>query len=134
MANTYKLVDENGLAYFYSKLNIPTNADINTLINNALDAYKQQVVTVASTLPATGVEGILYMIPDSNDATKFSTYVWEESDTPGTYEFKELASASVTVDLTNYYTKTEVDGLLSAKLNAADLVPLTNAEIDQIMG
>ena len=37
------------------------------------------------------------------------------------------------IDLSNYYTKTEVDTLLSAKLNAADLVPLTNAEIDQIM-
>ena len=133
---TTKYLDGVGLKYFHDNY-VLTSAQITTMINDALSQYKQDIVTVVSALPTTGQkEGILYMVPDATDATKFDTFVWEVTDdttTPPTYGFGQAGSGNVSIDLSNYYTKSEVDGLLSAKLNAADLVPLTNAEIDQIM-
>ena len=111
------------------------------IINNLSDdevitAYKQDVYTVVSTLPAQGVEGIGYLVPIQGENLKYNVYVWEivdDTTTPPTYGFGQAGSGNVSIDLSNYYTKSEIDGLLSAKLSATDLVPLTNAEIDAIM-
>lgn len=147
-----KYVDGSGLAYFYTTYCL-TEAQINTLITTQLNAYKQDIVTVTSALPSTGTEGILYMIPNATDGTKFDTYVWEITDnttTPPTYGWKPQSKAQLTVDLSNYYTKSETDSeiasaitvsvasgaikaALDTKLNTTDLVPLTNAEIDALM-
>ena len=149
---TTKYVDGTGLAYFYSTYCL-TEAQVNTLISTQLNAYKQDIVTVASTLPASGTEGILYLIPNATDGTKFDTYVWEITDnttTPPTYGWKAQSEAHLTVDLSNYYTKSEttseiasaittsvasgaIKTALDAKLNASDLVPLSNDEIDALM-
>ena len=149
---TTKYVDGTGLAYFYTTYCL-TETQVNALINTQLNDYKQNVVTVVSTLPASGTEGILYMVPNATDGTKFDTYVWEITDdttNPVTYGYKALSEAHVAVDLSNYYTKSETDSTISAaivtsiasgaiktaldaKLNVTDLVPLTNAEIDALM-
>lgn len=149
---TTKYVDGGGLAYFYTTYCL-TEAQVNALITTQLNTYKQDIVTVASTLPASGTEGILYLIPNATDGTKFDTYVWEITDnttTPPTYGWKAQSEAHLSVDLSNYYTKSETDSTISsaivtsiasgaiktaldAKINAADLVPLTNAEIDALM-
>ena len=149
---TTKYVDGGGLAYFYTTYCL-TEAQVNTLISTQLNAYKQDIVTVTSALPASGTEGILYLIPNATDGTKFDTYVWEITDnttTPPTYGWKAQSEAHLSVDLSNYYTKSETNSeiasaiitsvasgaiktALDAKINAADLVPLTNAEIDALM-
>ena len=149
---TTKYVDGGGLAYFYTTYCL-TEAQVNTLISTQLNAYKQDIVTVTSALPSTGTEGILYLIPNATDGTKFDTYVWEITDnttTPPTYGWKAQSEAHLTVDLSNYYTKSEtnseiasaittsvasgaIKSALDAKLNASDLVPLSNAEIDALM-
>ena len=132
---TTKYVDGSGLRYFRDTYCL-TTTQINTLIQTAFAQYKQDVYTVVSTLPAQGVEGIGYLVPVQGQNLKYDVYVWEivdDTTTPPTYGFGQAGSGNVSIDLSNYYTKSEVDGLLSAKLNATDLVPLTNAEIDQIM-
>lgn len=149
---TTKYVDGGGLAYFYTTYCL-TEAQVNTLISTQLNAYKQDIVTVTSALPASGTEGILYLIPNATDGTKFDTYVWEITDdttTPPTYGWKAQSEAHLSVDLSNYYTKSEtaseissaiitsvasgaIKTALDAKINASDLVPLTNAEIDALM-
>lgn len=162
---TTKYVDGSGLAYFYSTYCL-TEAQVNTLISTQLNAYKQDIVTVTSALPASGTEGILYMVPNQTDGTKFDTYVWEITDnttTPPTYGWKPQSKAQLTVDLSNYYTKSETDSeiasaiaaaaptssitqngtntvtsgaiwsALEGKISTTDLVPLTNAEIDALM-
>ena len=132
---TTKYVDGPGLRYFRDTYCLSAT-QINTLIQAAFSQYKQDVFTVVSALPQSGQqEGIMYLVP-TNDPTKLDGYVWEVVDdttTPPTYGWKHPVQGQAQIDLSNYYTKTEVDSLLSAKLNAADLVPLTNAEIDQIM-
>ena len=132
---TTAYVDGPGLRHFRDTYCL-TEAQVNTLINTAITAYKQDVYTVVSTLPAQGVEGIGYLVPVQGQNLKYDVYTWEitdDSTTPPTYGFVQAGGGNVSVDLSNYYTKTEVDGLLSAKLNATDLVPLTNAEIDALM-
>lgn len=190
---TTKYLDGTGLRYFRDTY-VLTTTQVNALIQTALSQFKQDVFTVVSALPQTGNEGIAYMIPSATDNTKYDVYVWEITDdttTPPTYGWKPLSQVDISADLTNYYTKTEVDGLLTGKassthihgnitndgklgtasravvtdangaidvssvtatelgyvsgvtssiqtqlnekLNSADLVALTNAEIDQIM-
>ena len=132
---TTKYLDGTGLRYFRDTY-VLTETQVNTLIQSAFAQYKQDVFTVVSALPQTGQqEGIMYLVP-TNDPTKLDGYIWEivdDTTTPPTYGWKHPVQGQAQIDLSNYYTKTEVDTLLSAKLNAADLVPLTNAEIDQIM-
>ena len=132
---TTKYVDGPGLRYFRDTYCLSAT-QINTLIQAAFSQYKQDVFTVVSALPQSGQqEGIMYLVP-TNDPTKLDGYIWEivdDTTTPPTYGWKHPVQGQAQIDLSNYYTKTEVDSLLSAKLNAADLVPLTNAEIDQIM-
>ena len=162
---TTKYVDGSGLAYFYSTYCL-TEAQVNTLITTQLNTYKQNVVTVVPSLPASGTEGILYMVPNQTDGTKFDTYVWEITDdttNPVTYGYVPQNEATITVDLSNYYTKSETDSeiasaiaaaaptssitqngtnavtsgaiysALAGKVSTSDLVPLTNAEIDALM-
>ena len=77
---TTKYLDGAGLKYFHDTY-VLTSSQITTMINNALSQYKQDIVTVVSALPTTGQkEGILYMVPDATDATKFDTFVWEITD------------------------------------------------------
>lgn len=191
---TTKYLDGTGLRYFRDTY-VLTTTQVNALIQAAFAQYKQDVFTVVSALPVTGQqEGIMYLVPDSNNPTKLDGYVWEITDnttTPPTYGWKQPVHGQAQIDLSNYYTKTEVDTLLTgkassthvhgnitndgklgtasravvtdangavdvssvtatelgyvsgvtssiqtqlnAKLNSADLVALTNAEIDQIM-
>ena len=191
---TTKYVDGPGLRYFRDTYCL-TTTQVNTLIQAAFAQYKQDVFTVVSALPQTGQqEGIMYLVPTSGDPTKLDGYVWEITDdttNPPTYGWKQPVAGQAQIDLSNYYTKTEVDTLLTgkassththgnitndgklgtasravvtdangaidvssvtatelgyvsgvtssiqtqlnAKLNSADLVALTNADIDAIM-
>ena len=117
-----KYLDQAGLAYFYNKLPYLTESQITSLITTALSQYKLDIITVVSTLPATGEEGKLYLVPQA-DCT-YNTYTWEDS------EFKLMGKGGITVDLSNYYTKTESDGKY---VKATDIVAITNSEIDEIM-
>ena len=118
---TTKYLDGAGLKYFHDNY-VLTSAQITTMINNALAQYQQDIVTVVSALPTTGQkEGILYMVPDATDATKFDTFVWEITDdttTPPTYGWVQQGEGNATVDLNNYYTKTETDTLLAGKASS----------------
>ena len=118
---TTKYLDGAGLKYFHDNY-VLTSAQITTMINNALSQYQQDIVTVVSALPTTGQkEGILYMVPDATDATKFDTFVWEITDdttTPPTYGWVQQGEGNATVDLSNYYTKTETDALLAGKASS----------------
>ena len=190
---TTKYLDGTGLRYFRDTY-VLTTTQVNALIQSALSQYKVDIFTVVSALPASGTEGVAYMVPNATDNTKYDVYVWEivdDTTTPPTYGWKQLSQANITADLSNYYTKTETDTLLAGKassththgnitndgklgtasravvtdangavgvssvtatelgyvsgvtssiqtqlnekLNSADLVALTNAEIDQIM-
>ena len=119
-----KYLDYTGLSYFYSKLKTTNEAAITTAINEALSELKQSLVTIVSALPPTGEEGKLYMIPDTEDTNKYTTYTWEEG------AFKPIGSATLDFDSNNYYTKTEANNTFVKK---TDLTAITSEEIDTLM-
>ena len=133
---TIKFLDLTGLSYFKGKLNIPSTSDIQTLINTALADYttSANIFTVVSTLPASGVEGRGYFVPNANDSTKYDLYTWENNawvSSPG-------GSVTITIDSTptsgsnNAVSSGGVYTALQSKLDASELVAITNSEIDNL--
>ena len=118
---TTKYLDGTGLRYFRDTY-VLTTAQVNALIQTALSAYKVDIFTVVSALPTTGQqEGIAYLVPNATDSTKFDVYVWEivdDTTTPPTYGWRTLSEANIAIDLSNYYTKTETDTLLTGKASS----------------
>ena len=118
---TTKYLDGAGLRYFRDTYVLNTT-QINTLIQAAFAQYKQDVFTVVSALPQSGQqEGIMYLVPTSGDPTKLDGYVWEITDNttnPPTYGWKQPVVGQAQIDLSNYYTKTEVDTLLAGKASS----------------
>ena len=113
---TVAYVDGPGLRHFRDTYCL-TAAQVNTLINAAITAYKQDVYTVVSTLPAQGVEGIGYLVPIQGENLKYNVYVWEivdDTTTPPTYGFGQAGSGNVSIDLSNYYTKSEIDAIMNS--------------------
>lgn len=127
MANKY--LNKAGLQYFYNQLKTKglglTEAQVNTLITNALNSYKQSIVTIVSVLPTSGTEGFIYLVPNDGSSTVFTTYFWEDN--------AWRSGGSVSIDLSNYYTKSEIDTTLSGYLKTTDMEAITNSEIDGIM-
>lgn len=119
-----KYLDYTGLSYFYSKLKTINETAITTAINEALSELNQNLVTIVTALPSTGEEGKLYMIPDTKDTSKYTTYTWEEG------AFKQIGSTTLDFDINNYYTKTEANSTFVKK---TDLTAITNEEIDTLM-
>lgn len=115
-----------------SKITIPTNnnqltngagyqtaSDVTSAINSALAGITGidfQVVASYSDLPATGTKGVIYLVPNSGSAPNvYDEYIWVTNGSTSSYE----KIGTTAVDLSGYWAK-------------ADLVAITNAEIDAI--
>ena len=83
-----------------------------TTLGALLALVDTEIFIVVATLPASGVANKIYLVPKStpelNDG--YDEFIWKD----GAWELL----GSLTLDLSNYYNKSEVDGLLSAKVNA----------------
>ena len=81
-------------------------------LGNLLAQVDTEIFIVVATLPATGLANKIYLVPKSapelNDG--YDEFIWKD----GTWELL----GSLTLDLDNYYNIGQVDGLLSAKVNA----------------
>ena len=86
-------IDSNGIVSVDNKLYILVNSLESV---TAPDANKIYLVLNSSS---------------TSETNSFTEYVWITSDTGGKWE--KLGEASATVDLANYYTKTEIDNKLS---------------------
>lgn len=128
---TTKYLDLAGLTYFKSKLDAKfvTAADITSAINTALATYKQGIVTIVSTLPATGEEGLLYLVPDANASSSdvYSTWTWETVNDTAKWVQMGATTFTLTVDSSlsgtseNPVQNKVVKGALDLKLDASEL-------------
>lgn len=75
-----------------------TKTEVNTLISN----LKKATLQVVSELPTTGEEGYIYLVGSS---TPYEMY---------TYESEWIHLGTTDIDLSDYYTKSETDSLLSS--------------------
>lgn len=121
-----KYLDLAGLTYFKNKLDAKfvTSADVTSAINTALETYKQGIVTIVSSLPSTGEEGLLYLVPDSSASSSdvYTTWAWEnEWVQMGAATFTITVDSTVIEDSTNPVSSGAVYSELALKLDASEL-------------
>ena len=80
-------------------------------LGNILAQVDNEIFVVVATLPTTGVVNKIYLLPKGTPGSQdgYDEYIWVNNAW-------ELIG-SINLDLSNYYNKTEVNGLLSAKVD-----------------
>ena len=132
-----KFLDNTGTQYIVNKIkavqgDIPSENAINALITAQLNIYKESIVTIVSTLPASGEEGKLYLVVDADDTDVYIVYTWENN------AFRRMGAKTLTLTVdsalssssTNPVQNKVIKSALDAKLNSSDLVAITTSEID----
>lgn len=101
-----------------------TSAQVAAAIGAALANFTGVSFSIVNTLPATGEDGIFYLVPNSGSGNNtYDEYIWvtipgaQEGD-PATTRFEKIGTTNI--DLSGYVQTT-------------DLNAITNAEIDTII-
>ena len=121
----------NNLVNYYLKSETYTRAEVQTLI----DAIKQFTYEVVQTLPTASAStvGKIYLVPNAdpqaqNVKDEYITLTTTEEQTT-TYSWEKIGSTSI--DLSNYYTKTQTDAAITAAINTALTAYMTSAQVTQ---
>lgn len=132
-----KFLDNTGTQYIVNKIKavqgeIPSENAINALITAQLNAYKESIVTIVSTLPASGEEGKLYLVVDADDTDVYVVYTWENNafKRMGAKTFSLTIDSALSSSSTNPVENRVIKSALDAKLNSSDLIAITTSEID----
>ena len=119
----------NNLVNYYLKSETYTKAEVQNLI----DAIKQFQYEVVQTLPTASAStvGKIYLVPGAapsgqNVKDEYITLTTIEEGTT-TYSWELIGST--TIDLTNYYTKTQTDAAITAAINTALTAYMTSAQV-----
>lgn len=103
------------------KNNLKNNYYTKTQINNLHADMKKAAMTVVSTKPTTGEEGIIYLV---GSAAPYHMWIWETLS--GTGQWIDLGAS--TIDLSGYAKKTDLDSY--GKLDGANTWTGSNAFVD----
>ena len=95
----------NDLTNYYTKTDTYTKTEVNSLIASIPD----WTVVVVEALPATGEARTIYLVPSAAADDNYDEYIWIEAIN----DWDKIGDTKI--DLTDYYTKTEVDTLLADK-------------------
>lgn len=112
--NKFALVIYQGKLYSALANNITGEWDATkwaeTTVSEIMENLQKPFIFV-DTLPATGVEGKVYFVPSADPKTGdvFEEFIWKD----GSWE----RIGGVTIDLSNYYTKTETDSAVSSAIS-----------------
>ena len=131
--NNYITSSVSNLENYYLKTETYTREEVNNQINTIRTGLFKPV----DVLPDVGEEGYIYLVSNSSSQGDISTqaevdntrdeYIWIAADNK--YEY----IGSTSVDLTNYYNKTETDNLLDDKVNTSSIKIFTlNVTSDDI--
>lgn len=131
--NNYITSSVSNLENYYLKTETYTREEVNNQINTIRTGLFKPV----DVLPDVGEEGYIYLVSNSSSQGDVSTqaetenvrdeYIWIAADNK--YEY----IGSTSVDLTNYYNKTETDNLLDDKVNTSSIKIFTlNVTSDDI--
>ena len=109
-----------------SGLNIDSNGTVS--VNNKLYILVNSLESVST--PDANKIYLVLNSSSTSETNSFSEYVWITSDTGGKWE--KLGEASATVDLADYYTKTEINNKLSSINNS--ITNLDTNKVDKVEG
>lgn len=81
-------------------------------LGNLLSQVNNEIFEVVSVLPATGLANKIYLVPSSEPQTQnaLDEFIWVDS------AWEKIGSVSV--DLSNYFTKTEINSMLEGKVDS----------------
>lgn len=127
-------IDGTDLTITNKKIQIPlagattkgviSNADVNTLIQAALAGFERisfEKVTSYEDLPATGQNGVIYLVPNAGTAPNiYDEYIWytDSSTTPATSGYEKIGTTAI--DLSGYVQHTDIHLLTNQEI--ADIV------------
>lgn len=101
-----------------------TSAQVTAAISAALANFTGVSFSIVNTLPASGEDGVFYLVPNSGSGNNtYDEYIWitipgaQEGD-PATTRFEKIGTTNI--DLSGY-------------VQTSDLSAITNAEIDTII-
>ena len=89
--------------------------EVQALIDAALADITGIDFQVVDTLPASGVKGTIYLVPNSGSASNsYDEYIWL-TPTSGTAHWEKIGSTDV--DLSGYWAKTELTAITTAEID-----------------
>lgn len=108
----------------YARTETYTQAEVQALIADAVSKVSGKLnISVVDALPTSDISTTTFYLVPKETAQEKNVYD-EYINTDGTESGWELIGAvSTSVDLSEYYKKTEVDALLAGKVSTSDLVP-----------
>lgn len=77
-------------------------------VKDYLDITSGLVARIVDVLPDTGETGILYLVPKTGSDDNYDEYIWAEKD--GVFGWEKVGAT--TVDLSDYYTKEEINAMI----------------------
>lgn len=119
----------------YARTETYTQSEVQALIADAVSKVSGKLnISVVDALPTSDISTTtFYLVP--KETTQEKNLYDEYINTNGTASGWELIGAvSTSVDLSEYYKKTEVDTLLAEKVNKSDLVPSSFSGTKAIIG
>ena len=119
----------------YARTETYTQSEVQALIADAVSKVSGKLnISVVDTLPTSDISTTTFYLVPKETALEKNLYD-EYINTDGTENGWELIGAvSTSVDLSEYYKKTEVDTLLANKVNTSDLVASSFSGTKAIIG
>lgn len=112
-AETIPGYNANGELYGNTTSTSPNVLTNKQYVDNAISSVLNGAFQIVDVLPETGKQGVIYAVPIEDNPSAYELYVWEDNS------YKSLGKTEI--DLSNYYTKNQVDTKLRFKLT----VPMT---------
>ena len=123
----------NNLSNYYLKTETYTQTEINALISSITTI----TVEIVSSLPTASADTyfnttkIIYLVKNSASSGNnyYEEYITVRTGTEGSYVYRWEKIGDTQIDLSNYYTKTEVDTLLGGKQATIDATHKLSADL-----
>lgn len=112
----------------YARTETYTQSEVQALIADAVSKVSGKLnILVVDALPTSDISTTtFYLVPKktTKKTTQEKNLYDEYINTDGTSDgWEPIGAVSTSVDLSDYYNKTEVDSLLAEKVSASDLIP-----------
>lgn len=107
------------LGEYYKKSYIDDSFYTKSELDTKFDSLVGFTVSIVSELPSTGENGVMYLVPSADGETgnTYIEYIWVDN------KFERIGDTTTKVNLTDYYTKTQVDAQISTQLQNYHLGP-----------
>lgn len=107
------------LGEYYKKSYIDNSFYTKSELDTKFDSLVGFTVSIVSELPSTGENGVMYLVPsaDGEAGNIYIEYIWVDN------KFEKIGDTTTKVNLTDYYTKAQVDTQINTQIQNYHLGP-----------